>query len=305
MLNRFKHIVYSVLFCTFLFPAVSTFAQSQEAGNKLVLIERTAETAEFEYIITPYLRNRFGSYDDVFPSTITLANMIKWHAHPNLDLVAELRWNVQDDFGDEDYISPGFMGFMYKAKPVEGMNLFISGGLFGRVRDTISRIWDEPDMGLYQSFGLDMHIYQRLWDRIILEARVGYTGKAKTVDYIWETQEVNQLTYYARGWLILSRKLNLTGGASIGRYLYDDHVLRFDLIRHFGKVRFGFYAFMGSEPNGGVQVQIPLYPKQVRYGKFALRTSDYFNYEYRGKSLPREGLIYSTWNEYQYLFLKP
>jgi len=82
----------------------------------------------------------------------------------------------------------------------------------------------------------------------------------------------------------------------IGNYLYNVPAVQFEVLRQFGEVEIGFFAFATKDDyDGGFRFSIPIPPgKYTKLNWFRVRPSKAFSWRYRAKGFPQNGVTYNT-----------
>lgn len=243
----------------------------------------------FDLVLNPGFKGQFGDYSNVVRTQINIIPEIRTSWWKGMEIVAQTIIPLFNEFpGEGDYLRPGIISFNQTFRLPYSSFLSSSLGYFTENR-----------------YGIDFTYRKILFDGDVqIGLNAGYTGFMSIF---------NNKIFYSEPYLWTANmsmeyrinKYDLTMGITLGRFLYKDESVRFDINRQFGEVEVGFFAVhsRSGESNGGFNFSIPIFPKSYWNPSFVrIRTTDSFRWEYRvrGEIPSLVGVIYNTGN----LFIK-
>ena len=244
---------------------------------------RNSSLFKVDIPVIPTWSAKFGNFHNPVESNINLIPELNSTFGKGLTFKAQLIIPIQNDFyfvSERETIRPGNITLNQFLKLEDNFYINITVGTFNKNRAgfnfEVKKLFQEDDFGV--------------------GANVGYTTYYSFTGI--ETEFYDKQKYLTA---ILTSEYwynpyDLTIRLDVGYFLFNVLAARFEIVRQFGEVKIGFFAFTTKdEYDGGFRFTIPIPPrKYTRLTWLRLRPSDSFNWEYRAKGFPQNGVTYNT-----------
>lgn len=233
--------------------------------------------------VIPTWSAKFGNFHNPVESNINLIPELNSTLARGLTLKAQLIIPVQNDFffvAERETVRPGSITLNQFAALDDNFYLNFTAGFFDKNRAganfEVSKLFSE---GKFE-----------------VGANIGYTGYYSFTGI--ETEFYDKQKYLTA--LVNAQyrynPYDLVARLEVGNFLYNVLSARFEVLRQFGQVKIGFFAFATKdEYDGGFRFSIPIPPqKYSRLRIFRIRPTEAFRWEYRAKGFPQNGVKYQT-----------
>lgn len=233
--------------------------------------------------VIPNWSAKFGDFDNPVESNINLIPELNSTLARGLTLKAQLIIPVQNDFffvAERETIRPGNITLNQFASLDDNFYLNLTAGFFNKNRAGV-------DFGIKKLFGEG---------KFEIGANVGYTGYYSFTGIQTEFYDKQRYLTAIFNAQYRYNPYDLVARLEIGNFLFNVLTARFELLRQFGQVKIGFFAFATKDDyDGGFRFSIPIPPrKYTKLRFFRIRPSEAFAWEYRAKGFPQNGVKYQT-----------
>lgn len=248
----------------------SNFAYSKLSSNDLGLWNNQGNRIgnyRFHARVSPDFSARFGKFDDPFQNKTNLILDTRIYLFSGLSLHTGILFPLNNNLDAQEMnirLSPSHLHLFKTFSNYHFLS--IKGGLF-----------------FFDRYGLDIQYRYMPFSSPLsvgLESSVtGFYFFPKEGLYISGIDDLSLL-------IDIEYRLNfipnVSVGLTFGQFLFRDRGMRFDLLRQYGNVDFGFFAAItGSGRNYGFQFAFPLFPgKLFRTNNVEIRTTEEFRWEY-------------------------
>ncbi len=233
--------------------------------------------------VIPKWSAKFGNFDNPVESNFSLIPELNSTLAKGLTLKAQLIIPLQNDFffeAERETVRPGNVTLNQFFSLDDNFYLDLTTGFFDKNRA-----------------GIDLEVKKLFAEgRFEIGANVGYTGYYSFTGI--QTEYYDKQRYLTAIFNAQYRynPYDLVARFEVGNFLYNVLSARFEVLRQFGQVKIGFFAFATKDDyDGGFRFSIPLPPgKYTKLRIFRIRPSKAFDWEYRAKGFPQNGVKYQT-----------
>lgn len=242
-------------------------------------------TLKTDVILRPQLVAEFGNFDEPVETQVNLIPEVSLMLWRGAHLTGQIIIPLQNELAEEgDNIRPGLLTWNQTVRGPSNLLASMSLGYFSHNR-----------------YGFDGEARKYVYNgRIAAGIRLGYTGFLNYRAGEWLYGDLEILTYAADIIYQVVPEYNLTLQATYAKFLFGDKGWRFDAHRTFGEFEIGFYGILSRNragSNAGARVTIPLpFRKHMRPSRVRIRSAERFQWAYRYRNLPLEGMLYQTGN---------
>jgi hypothetical protein len=233
--------------------------------------------------VLPKWSAKFGNFDNPVESNISLIPELKSTLARGLTLRAQLIIPVQNDFffvAERETVRPGNITLNQFVSLDDNFYLDFTTGFFDKNRA-----------------GIDLEVKKLFAEgQFQIGANVGYTGYYSFTGIQTEYYDKQRYLTAILNAQYRYNPFDLVARLEVGNFLYNVLSARFEVLRQFGQVKIGFFAFATKDNyDGGFRFSIPLPPgKYTKLRIFRIRPSEAFDWEYRAKGFPQNGVKYQT-----------
>lgn len=233
--------------------------------------------------VIPKWSAKFGNFSNPVESNINLIPELNSTLAKGLTVKAQLIIPIQNDFffvGERETIRPGNITLNQFVSLDDNFYLDFTAGFFDKNRA-----------------GIDLE-FKKLFaeGRFGIGADVGYTGYYSFTGIQTEYYDKQRYLTATLNAQYRYNPYDLVARLEVGNFLYNVLSARFEVLRQFGQVKIGFFAFATQDDyDGGFRFTVPLPPrKYTKLRFFRVRPSKTFGWEYRAKGFPQNGVKYQT-----------
>ena len=233
--------------------------------------------------VIPNWSAKFGDFDNPVESNINLIPELNSTLARGLTLKAQLIIPVQNDFffvAERETVRLGNITLNQFASLDDNFYLNLTTGFFDKNRAGV-------DFEIKKLFGEG---------KFEIGANVGYTGYYSFTGIQTEFYDKQRYLTAIFNAQYRYNPYDIVARLEVGNFLYNVLTARFEVLRQFGQVKIGFFAFATKDDyDGGFRFSIPIPPrKYTRLRIFRIRPSKSFAWEYRAKGFPQNGVKYQT-----------
>jgi hypothetical protein len=255
--------------------------------------EKNSSNFRFDIVLKPAVTFQFGPYDKPVRGNFNFLPDIRAGFWKGMQIKYEEIFPLWNEFGTrDDSIHTGMVTLNQTFRMPNDFFLSTSFGVFTQERYgadfEFRKYFLNGDLSIGGNYGLTSYLSFSGWNRILYYDKFIWTG-ALNAEY-------------------RIQKYDLTLGLTVGKFLYNDNTIRFDVNREFGEIEIGFFALRSLEgvSNGGVTITVPLFPSKY-WNPWIIRPriAENYSFSYLVKSNGDDliGLRYNTGNRLQ-SFLK-
>lgn len=244
---------------------------------------RSKSAFKIDLPVIPNWSAKFGDFDNPVESNINLIPELNSTLARGLTVKAQLIIPVQNDFffvAERETVRPGNITLNQFASLDDNFYLNLTAGFFNKNRAGV-------DFEIKKLFGEG---------KFEIGANVGYTGYYSFTGIQTEFYDKQKYLTAIFNAQYRYNPYDLVARFEIGNFLYNVLTARFEVLRQFGQVKIGFFAFATKDDyDGGFRFSIPIPPrKYTKLRIFRVRPSKAFAWEYRAKGFPQNGVKYQT-----------
>ncbi len=261
----------------------ATFDVSSLSGHNFP--KQNNSQFKVDLAVIPNWSAKFGNFDNPVESNINLIPELNMLLTKGLTLKAQLIIPIQNDFlgitkRERSRVRPGNITLNQFVSLDDNFYMNITAGTFNKNRAGVNL-----DVKKLFSEG-----------RFQIGTNIGFTGYYSFTGI--ETEHYDKQRYL-NATLNAQYRYNpydLIARLDVGNFLYNVLTARFEIARQFGEIEIGFFALATrDEYDGGFRFSIPLPPrKYTKLRFFRVRPSEAFQWEYRAKGFPQNGVNYNT-----------
>lgn len=233
--------------------------------------------------VIPTWSAKFGNFDNPVESNINLIPELNSTLAKGLTFKGQIIIPVQNDFffvAERETIRPGNITLNQFVGLIDNFYLNVTGGFFDKNRA-----------------GLNFDVKKAFIEgRFEVGANIGFTGYYSFTGIQTEFYDKQKYLTVLLNTQYRYNPYDLLIRLEIGNYLYNVPAVQFEVLRQFGEVEIGFFAFATKDDyDGGFRFSIPIPPgKYTKLNWFRVRPSKAFSWRYRAKGFPQNGVTYNT-----------
>ncbi len=261
----------------------SMLASLDVAGIKTYSTASNSSFYKVDLAVIPTWSAKFGNFDNPVESNINLIPELNSTLAKGLTFKGQIIIPVQNDFffvAERETIRPGNITLNQFVNLSDNFYLNVTGGFFDKNRT-----------------GLNFDVKKVFIEgRFEVGANIGFTGYSSFTGIQTEFYDKQKYLTVLLNTQYRYKPYDLLIRLEIGNYLFNVPAVQFEVLRQFGEVEIGFFAFASKDDyDGGFRFSIPIPPgKYMKLNWFRVRPSKAFSWKYRAKGFPQNGVTYNT-----------
>jgi len=264
------------------------FSDSMSASLDMDGIETNSNASnrslfKADIAVIPNWSAKFGNFDNPVESNINLIPELNSTLAKGLTFKGQIIIPVQNDFffvAERETIRPGNITLNQFVNLSDNFYLNLTGGFFDKNRAGVN-------FDVKKTF---------IEGRFEVGANIGFTSYYSFTGIQTEFYDKQKYLTVLLNTQYRYNPYDLLIRLEIGNYLFNVPAAQFEVLRQFGEVEIGFFAFATKDDyDGGFRFSIPIPPrKYTKLNWFRVRPSEVFSWRYRAKGFPQNGVTYNT-----------